>query len=67
MFICSERNYFGVFTKLFSVLVGYCGYCLFEKAILFDITFMVGFFWLMLGFEVSYTKISSKNIEKVDC
>lgn len=67
MFICTERNYFGVFTKLFSVLVGYCGYCLFEKAILFDITFMVGFFWLMLGFEVSYTKISSKNIEKVDC
>ena len=57
MFECVNHNYFGVFTKLFSVLVGYCGYCLFEKAILFDVTFMVGFFWIMLGFTVSYMSV----------
>ncbi len=54
MFLCVNCNYFCVFSKLFSALVAYCGYCLFEKAILFDMTFMVGFFWAILGFAVSY-------------
>ena len=54
LFISVDFNYFGVFSRLFSVLVSYCAYCLFEKAILFDMTFMVGFFWSMLGYAVSY-------------
>ncbi len=54
MFLCVNKNYFGVNARLFSVLVAYCGYCLFEKAILFDMTFMVGFFWVILGYAVSF-------------
>lgn len=54
MFLCTGKNYFDVVARIFSVLVAYCGYCLFEKAILFDMTFMVGFFWIMLGYEISY-------------
>lgn len=48
-----KHDDFDVFCKLFSILVAYCGYCLFEKAIVFDMTFMVGFFWSMLGYTVS--------------
>lgn len=54
LLIAVGRDSFGVFCKLFSTLVAYCGYCLFEKAILFDMTFMVGFFWVMLGYTLSY-------------
>lgn len=54
LFVCLGQNNFGVFCKLFSALVAYCGYCLFEKAILFDMTFMVGFFWSILGYTISY-------------
>ena len=54
LFISVNFNYFDVFSRLFSVLVSYCAYCLFEKAILFDMTFMVGFFWSILGYAVSY-------------
>lgn len=65
LFLYVNREYFSIFCKLFSVLVAYCGYCLFEKAILFDMTFMVGFFWSMLGYTVSYMygqeKISKRN------
>lgn len=62
LFICINKNYFGIFCKFFSALVAYCGYCLFEKAILFDMTFMVGFFWLILGYAISYTQ--NKKTEK---
>lgn len=54
LFVCFNRPYYGVFARIFSALVAYCGYCMFEKAILFDVTFMVGFFWIMLGYAVSY-------------
>ena len=54
LFICVNDASFGVFCKLFSALVAYCGYCLFEKAILFDMTYMVGFFWSILGYAMSY-------------
>ena len=54
LFLYVNKEYFSTFCKLFSLLVAYCGYCLFEKAILFDMTFMVGFFWSMLGYTVSY-------------
>lgn len=59
LFICANDDSFKVFSKLFSILVAYCGYCLFEKAILFDMTFMVGFFWSMLGYTISY--VYNKN------
>ncbi len=61
LLICVEYDYFGVFCKLFSVLVAYCGYCLFEKAILFDMTFMVGFFWSMLGYAMTYVFHMNEN------
>ena len=54
LLIAVGRDSFGIFCRLFSALVAYCGYCLFEKAILFDMTFMVGFFWSMLGYTISY-------------
>lgn len=63
LFIFVRKNCFGIFCKFFSALVAYCGYCLFEKAILFDMTFMVGFFWLILGYAVSYTQ--NKKTEKL--
>ncbi len=54
LFECVNLHYFNMFCKLFSLLVAYCAYCMFEKAILFDMTFMVGIFWVMLGYTVSY-------------
>lgn len=54
LFFCFNKPYYSVFSRIFSALVAYCGYCMFEKAILFDVTFMVGFFWIMLGYAVSY-------------
>ena len=60
LFVCFNKPYYSVFVRLFSALVAYCGYCMFEKAILFDVTFMVGFFWIMLGYAVSYVH----NFEK---
>lgn len=37
---------------LFSMMCAYCVYSFFEKALLFDITFMVVIFWLVLGYSV---------------
>ncbi len=49
-----------VFNKLFAILAAYCAYSFFEKAILSEITFMVVFFWLILGYTVSYEKYESR-------
>ena len=57
LFICCDKSYFGVFSKLFSALVAYCGYCLLEKAIIFDMTFMVGFFWSVLAYAMCYKEL----------
>ena len=54
LFFCCTLPYFGVFSRLFSALVAYCGYCLLEKAIIFDMTFMVGFFWSILAYTMCY-------------
>ena len=64
LFGCFNKPYYGVFVRIFSALVAYCGYCMFEKAILFDVTFMVGFFWSMLGYAVSYVHNFEKPAEK---
>ncbi len=66
MFLCVLKNYFDVVVRIFSALVAYCGYCLFEKAILFDMTFMVGFFWIMLGYEISYINKFSKSLKSAE-
>ncbi len=65
MFLCIEKNYFDVMSRIFAVLVAYCGYCLFEKAILFDTTFMVGFFWIMLGYETVYMSCFNQNLKSI--
>lgn len=66
MFLCVGKNYFDVIVRIFSMLVAYCGYCLFEKAILFDMTFMVGFFWTMLGYEIFYINKFSKGVKNIE-
>lgn len=38
---------------LVSMLCAYCAYAFFEKALLFDITFMVVVFWLILGYSMA--------------
>ncbi len=54
LFKFSCRRDSGIYSKLFAAVVAYCAYSVFEKAILSEITFMVVFFWLILGYAVSY-------------
>ncbi len=52
-----RRNRNGVpkeFSALVSVLAAYSLFGLFEKAVLFDITFMVVIFWAILGYAMSF-------------
>lgn len=58
------RSDAGIYSRLFSAVVAYCAYSLFEKAILSEITFMVVFFWLILGYAASYMDngVRHKNI-----
>ncbi len=43
-----------VYPCLFSFLFAYLFYALFEKALLYDISFMVMWFWLMMGYISCY-------------
>ena len=43
-----------IFPCLASFIGAYCVYALFEKTMIFDITFMVIIFWYMLGFCANY-------------
>ena len=43
-----------VYPCLFSFLFAYLVYALFEKALLYDISFMVMWFWLMMGYTSCY-------------
>ena len=43
-----------VFPCMFAFLGAYLGYSLFEKALLYDISFMVMFFWLIMGYTAVY-------------
>lgn len=43
-----------VYPCLFSFLFAYLFYALFEKALLYDISFMVMWFWLMMGYTSCY-------------
>ncbi len=46
---------------LFSAISAYCAYSFFEKALLLDITFIVIYFWLFLGYTMSYIASFSKG------
>lgn len=52
-----------IFPCLFSFLVAYLGYACFEKAILYDISFMVIFFWFILG-QISCYNVRNKDRNK---
>ena len=43
-----------IFPCLFSFLCGYLVYALFEKALLYDVSFMVMWFWLIMGIASTY-------------
>lgn len=43
-----------VYPCLFAFIASYAGYSLFEKALLYDISFMVIFFWLIMGYASCY-------------
>ncbi|MBQ1507578.1 MAG: O-antigen ligase family protein [Ruminococcus sp.] len=43
-----------VYPCLFAFLFAYLGYSLFEKALLYDISFMVMWFWLFMGYTSCY-------------
>ncbi|MCH5202987.1 MAG: O-antigen ligase family protein [Oscillospiraceae bacterium] len=43
-----------IFPCMFSFVVAYLGFALFEKAILYDISFMVIIFWMILGQMACY-------------
>ena len=55
-----------IFNKLFAILAAYCAYSVFEKGILSEITFMVVFFWLILGYTFSYKEYEEKNYNLYD-
>lgn len=42
-----------VFPCLFSFIFAYCIYSLFEKTMVFEVSFMITFFWLILGYAAS--------------
>lgn len=68
-----------ILTLLLSSLLGYGAYAMFERTLLFDITFMVIIFWVLLGYFMSYaityedarekkhiwTKELAKSLQKV--
>ncbi len=46
-----------IYSNLFSIIVSYAFYSLFEKTILSEITFMVVIFWLILGYASTYINV----------
>ncbi|MDR1240480.1 MAG: O-antigen ligase family protein [Oscillospiraceae bacterium] len=48
-----DKHNSAIFYKFFSFLVSYISYSIFEKAILSEMTFMVVFFWMILGYAVA--------------
>lgn len=51
------------FPILFSMIVAYGVFSLFERALLFDITFMVVVFWMILGYTMSFT-VDTRKVNK---
>lgn len=48
-----------IYSNLFSIIVSYAFYSLFEKTILSEMTFMVVIFWLILGYASTYVNIKN--------
>lgn len=46
-----------VFPCLFSFVFAYCVYSLFEKTLVYEVSFMVTFFWLILGYAAACMEI----------
>lgn len=42
------------FPCLFAFVFAYCIYSLFEKTMVFEVSFMITFFWLILGYAAAY-------------
>lgn len=53
-----------IFPCLFSFIVAYLGYACFEKAILYDMSFMVIIFWFILGQITCYNVRNRENSKK---
>lgn len=56
-----------IFPCLASFVGAYCVYALFEKTMMFDITFMVIIFWYILGFCANYLDFSKMKFLKKLC
>ncbi len=54
------------FTSMFSCLIAYCAYSFFERALLLNISFMVIFFWMLLGYTTTYVVHTNKIKVKVN-
>lgn len=53
LFSLNPPDFDNVFPCLFSFIFAYCVYSLFEKTMVFEVSFMITFFWLILGYAAS--------------
>lgn len=61
LFLRKRTFRYDAFPCLFAFLLAYLLYAFFEKALLYDISFMVMWFWLIMGYTSCYiTKFESK-------
>ena len=58
---CEDQKMLALFL---SSLLGYGAYAMFERTILFDLTFMVIIFWVLLGYFMSYAMTYEDSREK---
>ena len=54
VFLECNKTESGVVQKLFAAIIAYLVYSFGEKTILSEITYMVIFFWMTLGYLVTY-------------
>lgn len=59
-----DREEKKILALFLSSLLGYGAYAMFERTLLFDITFMVIIFWVMLGYFMSYAITYEDTREK---
>ncbi len=53
LFGIESKKHNDVFPCLFAFIFAYCVFAVFEKTLVFEVSFMVTFFWLMLGFAAA--------------
>lgn len=54
-----------VYPCLFCFLCAYMFYAFFEKALLYDISFLVLWFWLMMGYTSCFIRQNERKLEKI--